>query len=89
MFVYAQLDENNICVGVSMLAGEVEAVDMIPLPMFDVDYVYRKFDHKTGQWSEQKYEPASTAPLDEFEQVKQRLKATEDALLALMLGGAS
>ena len=89
MVHYAQLNEHDICIGVSTLKGMVQAEDMVEIPAADVDYLYRKYDRETGQWSEDKYEPTCTAPLDEFEQMKQRLEAAENALLALMLQGGA
>ncbi len=75
MFIYAQLDKNNICIGVSQLAGEVIDPKLIPIDIADPDKIWRKYGN--GQWSTEKYEPVSTAPIDEFA----ALKATVDQLV--------
>lgn len=85
MFHYAQLNENGICIAVSTLAGEVTADNLIRLDTYDTDKLWRKYEN--GQWSAGKYEPISTAPIDEFEETKQRVADLEMAMAAV-LGGA-
>lgn len=85
MKIYAQLNENNICIGVSQLSGEVIQNNMIPITSMDTDYIWRKYENE--QWSAEKYEPVSTAPLDDFEETKQRVADLEMAMAAV-LGGA-
>ncbi len=82
---YAQLNEHGICIAVSTLAGEVTADNLIRLDTYDTDKLWRKYEN--GQWSEEKYEPISTAPIDEFEETKQRVADLEMAMAAV-LGGA-
>lgn len=84
MCFYAQLDSNNICVGLSRLGGEVTQDNLIRIEAFDADLYWRKYEN--GQWSVDKFEPASTAPLDDFEQTKQRVDLLEDAVNSLVLG---
>lgn len=81
MKFYAQLDENNICTGISQLSGEVMATNMIEIPILDPDYIWRKYENNT--WSVDKFEPQSTSPLSEFEQ----LRADVDALIIASLEG--
>lgn len=85
MYCYAQLNENGICVGVSRLSGEVNTTNMIQIPTADPDYIWRKFEN--GQWSVEKFEPETTAPVTEFEETKQRVSDLEMAM-AVILGGA-
>lgn len=80
MNIYAQLNENNICIGISQLSGEVNASNMIRIENFDEDKIRRKYEN--GAWSTEKYEPLSTAPLDEFQQ----LRADVDQLIVSSLG---
>ena len=68
MVFYAQLNENNICVGVSQLSGKVNNYNMIEIDSYDYDYMWKKYEN--GIWSKEKFEPKSTAPIDEFEQLK-------------------
>lgn len=85
MYCYAQLNEHSICIGVSQLSGVVEADNMIPITIMDTDYLWRKYEN--GQWSAEKFEPVSTAPIDDFEETKQRVADLEMAMAAV-LGGA-
>ena len=48
--IYAQLNEENICIGVSDLSGEVEADNMILLESFDVDILGKKYNN--GEWED-------------------------------------
>lgn len=75
MKFYAQLNENKICIGISQLSGEVIHGDMIEIPSVDSGYLWKKYENSA--WSTGKFEPQSTAPISEFEQ----LKAKNTALL--------
>ncbi|AUS95048.1 hypothetical protein CDQ84_12180 [Clostridium thermosuccinogenes] len=87
MFYYAQLNENNICVGVSMLSGEVNASNMVQISDYSEDYIYRKYDAEAQTWGTEKYEPETNTRLTEFEEARQRISDIEMALAAIM-GGA-
>jgi len=85
MFVYALLNDQDICTGISRLTGSVESADLIPLLEYDEDYLWRKYDRFTGEWSEEKYEPVhpqppEPSPADRIAQLEE-----ENALLALEL----
>lgn len=69
MKFYAQLNENNICTGISQLSGEVNQSNMVEIPDFGSEYMWKKYQN--NQWSEEKFEPNSSAPLDEFNQLQQ------------------
>lgn len=45
---YAQLDENNICVGVSDLSGEIIADNMIRIEEMNTDLTGKKYNN--GNW---------------------------------------
>jgi len=85
MYFYALLNTDSICIGISQLSGKVNQPNMIRIENMDTDYIWRKYEN--GQWSEEKYEPISTAPIDDFEETKQRVADLEMAMAAL-LGGA-
>jgi len=53
-YIYAQLDENNVCVAVSQLAGEAVGENMVRVDSLDDDYLGRKYED--GEWGE-KIEP--------------------------------
>lgn len=80
-YYYAQLNENNICIGVSQLSGEVDGINMISISSMDTDYIWRKYEN--GQWSEEKFEPQSTAPITEFEQLKQNNEDLKQSIAEL------
>lgn len=94
MKFYAVLNENKICTGISQLSGEVTQGNMIEIESFSDAYLWKKYENE--QWSTQIFEPASTAPLTEFEQLKsentqmkQQLESTNQAIieLSMILGG--
>lgn len=50
MYCYAQLSEENICVGVSQLSGEVIADNMIPLEFYDSSLIGKRYQN--GLWED-------------------------------------
>lgn len=83
MYFYAQLNENNICVGVSQLSGEVTADNMVQIESADTGYLWKKFQDNT--WSTESFEPQTEAPITEFEQLKQNQALMQAALDDLLL----
>jgi len=84
MKFYAQLNENNICIGISQLSGEVIKDNMIEIQSFDNDKLWRKYENKA--WSTEKFEPQSTAPISEFEQLKAEQQELSDTVAEILLG---
>lgn len=84
MKFYAQLNENNICIGISQLSGEVIQDNMIEIQSFDNDKLWRKYENKA--WSAEKFEPQSTAPISEFEQLKVEQQELSDTVAEILLG---
>lgn len=68
MKLYAILDNNNICIGLSQLNGELIQENMVELIHFDSEYMWKKYEN--GMWSIDKYKPNLTAPIDEFQTLK-------------------
>lgn len=60
MINYAQLNDENICIGISQLTGEVEVENMVQIEDFNEDYLWRKYEN--GQWSEEKFYPPVPEP---------------------------
>ena len=59
MHYYAQLDDNNVCVAVSALSGEVAAARLVPLTESQYaqgDYLGREY--KSGKWGDKVPQPA-------------------------------
>lgn len=52
MYIYAQLNEDGICIGISQLSGIVEAEDMIPLTEEQLGEarIGRRYDN--GVWTD-------------------------------------
>jgi len=84
MKFYAQLNENNICIGISQLSGEVIQSSMVEIQSFDNDKLWRKYENKA--WSAEKFEPQSTAPISEFEQLKAEQQELSDTVAEILLG---
>lgn len=64
MFYYAQIDENNICIGVSQLSGKVNAPNMILLESQDASLLGKKYN--SGTWEDVPApEPPEPTPTDQ------------------------
>lgn len=49
-YIYTQLDENSICVGLSQLAGEVTNSIMVRITEYDIGLLGKKYEN--DEWSE-------------------------------------
>lgn len=49
-YIYAELDENNICKAVSQLSGIVDKPTMIPLDFYDTSLLGKQYNN--GEWLE-------------------------------------
>lgn len=78
MKIYAQINEVGICTAISMLSGEVNQENLIPIDSIDEDLLYRKFEN--GQWSSEKYIPPTTAQ----ETLEDKISRIEDTNFILM-----
>ncbi len=82
MFYYAQLNENNICIGVSQLSGEVNAPNMILLENQDALLLGKKYNK--GAWEENPMpEPVPT----DQDAINANLLATMNEILLKLSGG--
>ena len=62
-YYYAQIDDNNICVGVSDLSGPVEAANMVQLDTYDTSVQGKMW---TGsEWVENPNPPEQPEPSSE------------------------
>ena len=43
--IYAQLDMNNICTGISQLSGEVQAPNMLQIENYDTTLMGKKYEN--------------------------------------------
>ena len=66
MYIYAQIDENNICVGISELSGEIIENSMIPLDKYDLSILDKKYNN--GEWEEVPQPKPEPTQLDKIEE---------------------
>lgn len=68
-FYYAQLDEDNVCIGISDLSGEVNQPDMIRIDSYDMSLLRKKYNFDTGEWDDVPPKPEpEPKPLSEQQQ---------------------
>lgn len=86
--IYAELDENNICVGISQIAGEINSTKHIPLNEYDESYLRKVY--KDNQWSDQIVELDLSDPynppqvdLSKISKLKFNQRFTFDELVAI------
>lgn len=60
MVVYAKLNENKVITGLSQLTSKIQKADMVEIPDYSEDYMYRKYEN--GSFSSEKYLPAEPQP---------------------------
>lgn len=68
MYCYAQLNEKNICIGISQLSGKVAAKNMIELASYDTSILGKKY--VDGKWEDVEQPTPQTKPtqLDKLEE---------------------
>ncbi len=74
--IYAQLSEENICVGISELSGEVEEDNMILLDSYDISILGKKYNNES--WEEiEKDLPKETEPEPTNRDIMERIENLE------------
>ena len=61
--IYAQLNEENICIGISQLSGKVAAENMIELASYDTGILGKKY--VDGKWEDVEHQEEEAEPIDE------------------------
>lgn len=56
IFIYAQLDSENYCIGISQLSGEVIQDNLVQLEEYDSSYMGRLYDMENHVWTDE-YRP--------------------------------
>ena len=87
---YAQLDVQNVCVGVSQLAGVVDSDNLVELDSYDISVLGKLW--QSGKWVDNPNKPPEPErpqpkPVTN-EQLQAELQAIKDDNLALMMGVA-
>lgn len=60
MYYYAQLNEENICLGISQLSGKIAAENMIELASYDTGILGKKY--VDGEWIDVEQPTPQTEP---------------------------
>lgn len=55
IFIYAQINEQGYCIGLSSLSGEISNASMILLEEYDTSYLGRKYDTEAKEWTDEYY----------------------------------
>ncbi len=75
--IYAQLNEENICVGVSELSGEVEGDNMVLLDNYDISLLGKKYNNES--WEEiEKDPPKEVEPEPTNRDIMERIENLEN-----------
>ncbi len=74
--IYAQLNKENICIGISELSGEIEEDSMILLESYDISILGKKYNNEN--WEEIKKElPEETEPEPTNRDIMKRIENLE------------
>lgn len=90
MFHYAELNEQNVCIGVKSVHEEMNYPNHVLIPEHDPSYLFKKYEN--GQWSEEQFLPdAGAIQLTRMEQLEKRnaelekSQADQDELLMQLM----
>lgn len=88
MVTLAELNENNVCIGVQQVLGMIADGKHVEIENYDFDYyIYRKYEN--GLWSEEKYLPeAPQVELTRMEKLEKSQADQDELIMQIMLGGA-
>ncbi|AUN23157.1 hypothetical protein RSJ21_09450 [Clostridium botulinum] len=83
MIKYAILNKDNIAESIATYYTELFDSPKNYIEVESDDLMWRKYDFKTKSWSEEKFEPTSNAPLNEFEKLKKENEELKQAIAEL------
>ncbi|RED34665.1 hypothetical protein [Paenibacillus sp. VMFN-D1] len=88
MVILAELNENNVCVGVKMVGEMIDDGKHVEIDKMDFElYSYRKYEN--GEWSEEKFLPDyAQIELDRMEKIEKSQADQDELIMQIMLGGA-
>lgn len=81
MYVYAQINEDNICVAVSQLSGLVDLPNMIKLDSYDLGVLGKKYNN--GIWEEVPWTEPKTEPT-QLDNIEKQVSINNDNNLIIM-----
>ena len=76
--IYAQLNDEKICIAISDLGEEVDSEKLVKINEFNEDFIYRKYEN--GAWSQEKYLPPKLE--EKPSEVEQLLKLQKEQIKA-------
>ena len=77
--IYAQLNEENICIGISQLSGKVAAENMIELASYDTSILGKKY--VDGKWEDVEH-PEEEAEPNEQEIIQAEMLLNQAKIIA-------
>lgn len=77
--IYAQLNEENICIGISQLSGKVAAENMIELASYDTSILGKKY--VVGKWEDVEH-PEEEAEPNEQEIIQAEMLLNQAEIIA-------
>lgn len=84
MFIYAELNNENVCTGIKTVHEEMKFDNHILIPEYDMSYLFKKYEN--GVWSEEQFLPdAGAIQLSRMEQLEKSQADQDELLMQLML----
>ena len=77
---YAQLNEDNICIGISQLSGKVDDKNMIGLVSYDTGILRKKY--VDGKWEEVEPDTVSKPEPSETEIIQAEILVNQSEIIA-------
>ena len=81
--IYAQLNEENICIGISQLSGKVAAENMIELASYDTGILGKKY--VDGKWEDVEHQEENGEITAEYEKSPQAEPTEQELIQAEIL----
>lgn len=88
MVTLAELNENNVCIGVKQTKNLINDGKHVEIESMDYEYYsYRKYENET--WSDEKFMPDyPQIELDRMEKMEKSQADQDELIMQIMLGGA-
>ena len=82
-YYYVEIDNDDFCIGVYDLKGEVISPTLIPIPSYDTEYLGKRYVRSTNSWIPKNVVPVKNLPIEKSE-VEIRLEKIESILEMLI-----
>lgn len=77
--IYAQINDDNICIGISQLSGAVSSSNMILIGSLDQSLIGQKYEN--GEWAQVEPEPSVPEPPTDQELIQAELLLNQTKIL--------